>query len=248
MKKKHGALYFAVCRLSFGGSFDRMNPFGRMVFVRSNGLKVGIIRCGAAVYALLVLLVLSTPLEIICQITCLIQEYVLEGCFILFHKHDLYERDDMSKVDSEAFRTMIEEDDNLHQLVQNPREQVADAEALFDITNTLVTSVTHWDFGLGGGTSSSQDEATSLIRWKDIGRTVSHVFRGAPGCLTMIGPMNTELKQRKNAIHRKRVRPTENERPEEFEKCYVRLPIRVKNCRKKKCGHSNQVKDRFGDI
>ncbi|KAL3627519.1 hypothetical protein CASFOL_028882 [Castilleja foliolosa] len=172
------------------------------------------------------------------------------------------ERDDMSKVDSEAFRTMIEEADNLHQLVQNPREQVADAEALFDITNTLVTSVKAYnnegltpaefvscllrDFGPGGGTSSSQDEATSLIRWKDIGRTVSHVFRGAPGCLTMIGPMNTELKQRKNAVHRKRVRPTENERPEEFEKCYVRLPIRVKNCRKKKCGHSNQ--DRFGDI
>ncbi|KAL3623345.1 hypothetical protein CASFOL_032161 [Castilleja foliolosa] len=164
------------------------------------------------------------------------------------------ERDDMSKVDSEAFRTMIEEDDNLHQLVQNPQEQVADAEALFDITNTLFVSCLLRDFGLGGGTSSSQDEATSLIRWKDIGRTVSHVFKGAPGCLTMIGPMNTELKQRKNAIHRKRVRPTENERPEEFEKCYVRLPIRVKNCRKKKCGHSNQRKrkmkkgDRFGDI
>ncbi|KAL3630168.1 hypothetical protein CASFOL_023152 [Castilleja foliolosa] len=36
MKKKHGALYFAVCRVSFGGSFDRMKSFDRMCVVRSN--------------------------------------------------------------------------------------------------------------------------------------------------------------------------------------------------------------------
>ncbi|GFQ05437.1 non-structural maintenance of chromosomes element 4 homolog a [Phtheirospermum japonicum] len=159
-----------------------------------------------------------------------VERRVLRSKYLRFKNRISDERDDMSKVDSDKFKTMIEEVDNLHQLVQNPREQVADAEALFDITNTLVTSVKAYnnegltpaefvscllrDFGVGGGPSSSQDEATSLILWKEIGRTVSHVFRGAPGCFTMVGPMNTELKQRKNAVHKKRARPTENERPE----------------------------------
>lgn len=85
--------------------------------------------------------------------------------------------------------------------VQKPREQVADAEALFDITNTLVTSVKAFnnegvtpadfvncllrDFGQDGGSSSSQNESRSSIRWKDIGQVVSHVFRSPPGCCTM---------------------------------------------------------------
>lgn len=85
--------------------------------------------------------------------------------------------------------------------VQKPREQVADAEALFVITNTLVTSVKAYgnegvtpsdfvscllrDFRQEVGPNSSQNEARSLIRWKDIGQVVSHVFRSAPGCCTM---------------------------------------------------------------
>ncbi|KAI3471541.1 hypothetical protein Pfo_028191 [Paulownia fortunei] len=155
---------------------------------------------------------------------------VLRSKYLRFKNRISDERDDISKVDSDKFKSMIEEVDSLHQLVQKPREQVADAEALFDITNTLVTSVKAYnnegmtpsdfvscllrDFGQEGGPSSSQDEARSLIRWKDIGQVVSHVFRSASGCCTMVGPMNTELKQRKNAVHRKRARPTENARPE----------------------------------
>lgn len=85
-------------------------------------------------------------------------------------------------------------------VVQKPREQVADAEALFDITNTLVTSVKAYnsdgltpsdfvgcllrDFGQEGGPSSNQNELRS-IRWGDIGQVVSVVFRSAPGCRTM---------------------------------------------------------------
>ncbi|KAL2466226.1 Non-structural maintenance of chromosomes element 4A [Abeliophyllum distichum] len=143
------------------------------------------------------------------------------------------EKDDISNVDSDKFKSIIEEVDSLHLLVQKPREQVADAEALFDITNTLVTSVKAYtnegvtpsdfvscllrDFGQQGGPSSSQDEGRNSIRWKDIGLAVSHVFRSAYGSRTMIGPMNTELKQRKNVVPKKRSKPFERAQPEELD-------------------------------
>lgn len=85
-------------------------------------------------------------------------------------------------------------------IVQKPREQVADAEALLDITNSLVTTVKAHsnggvtpsdfvscllgDFGQEGG-SSSRTEEDGNIHWKDVGLAVSHVFKGAPGCCTM---------------------------------------------------------------
>ncbi|KAM7500253.1 hypothetical protein LguiA_024667 [Lonicera macranthoides] len=149
------------------------------------------------------------------------------------------ERDDISKVDSDKFKSIIDEVESLHEHVQKPREQVADAEALLDITNTLVTSVkAHGnegvtpsdfvtcllrDFAQQGGASSSTDEGSNSICWKDIGIAVSHIFRRGSGCCTMqvpyhqLGPMKTELKQRKTVVHRKRVRPSESARPEEIE-------------------------------
>lgn len=85
--------------------------------------------------------------------------------------------------------------------VQKPREQVADAEALLDITSTLVSSVkAHGnegitpsdlvnslvrDFGRQGGASSSTEDGNNSVSWNDIGLAVSHVFRRAPGCTTM---------------------------------------------------------------
>ncbi|XP_058070828.1 non-structural maintenance of chromosomes element 4 homolog A isoform X2 [Magnolia sinica] len=142
------------------------------------------------------------------------------------------EREDISRADSDKFNSIIGEVENLHQLVQKPREQVVDAEALLDIANTLVTSVkSHGNdgvtpsdfvtallgsFGRQDGASSS-DGACSLVSWTDIGLAVSHVFKKAPGFSTMIGPMSTELKQRKTAVQRKRTRPTESTRPEEVE-------------------------------
>lgn len=155
---------------------------------------------------------------------------------------DAEERDELSKIDSEKFKSIIDEVDGLHELgivcrdplshsvhlnnlfigldpllikclrnlafscafcsVQKPREQVADAEALLDLTNTFVCSVKAYsnegftpadfvssllrDFGQHGqGSSSRQDEDRNLIRWKDIGHKASHIFRSAPGCCTM---------------------------------------------------------------
>ncbi|KAF8398497.1 hypothetical protein HHK36_017426 [Tetracentron sinense] len=140
------------------------------------------------------------------------------------------ERDDISRVDSDRFKSIISEVENLHQLVQKPREQVADAEALLDIANTLRTSVKSQsnggptpsdfvtclvrDFGRLDG--SSTDYGGNKINWRDVGLSVSHVFMKGPGCCTMLGPMNTELKQRKAIVQRKRLRPTESAQPEEL--------------------------------
>ncbi|KZV36400.1 non-structural maintenance of chromosomes element 4A-like [Dorcoceras hygrometricum] len=162
-----------------------------------------------------------------------VERRVLRSKYLRFKNRITDERDDISKVDADKFKSMIDEVDSLHQLVQKPREQVADAEALFDITNTLVSSVKAYrnegmtpsdfvscllrDFGQQGGASSSQDAGRNLIKWKEIGHMVSHVFRVAPGCCTMVGSMNTELKQRKTVVHRKRTKPTEDVRPEELD-------------------------------
>ncbi|MQL80183.1 hypothetical protein Taro_012632 [Colocasia esculenta] len=139
------------------------------------------------------------------------------------------EREDISRVDSDRFRSIITEVETLHQQVQKPREQVADAEALLDIANTLVTSVrsqsndglTPSDFVTAMLQNFGQQLGTiaegTHIRWRDVGLAVSHAFRRVPGCCTMLGPMNTELKQRKTVVHRKRTRPTESARPEELQ-------------------------------
>lgn len=142
------------------------------------------------------------------------------------------EREDISRVDSDRFRSIITEVESLHEHVLKPREQVADAEALLDIANTLVTSVKSQsndgvtpsdfvtallrNFGQDGG--ANIDSARNMLSWSDVGLVVPHVFQKVPGCRTMIGPMNTEMKQRKAAVHRKRTRPTENTRPEELDR------------------------------
>ncbi|WVZ77500.1 hypothetical protein U9M48_025359 [Paspalum notatum var. saurae] len=140
------------------------------------------------------------------------------------------ERDEMIRTDSDKFSAIITQVECLHELVQRPREQIADAEALLDIASTLITSVrsqssegiTPSDFVTAllkkfGQQGSPDDEASSL-RWGDLGLSVPHAFKPAPGCCTMLGPMNTEVKQRKVApVSRKRTaRPTENTCPEEL--------------------------------
>ncbi|KAI4381257.1 hypothetical protein MLD38_007349 [Melastoma candidum] len=143
------------------------------------------------------------------------------------------ERDDLLKADSQKFGSIITEVDKLHQLVQKPREQVADAEALLDISSTLVSSVkSHSSEGLtpldfitglikgygqptGGFQTVEGDQAQ--INWKDLGIAVSPIFRKFNGCCTMLGPMDTQLKQRKVAVPRPRTRPAESARPDELD-------------------------------
>jgi len=86
--------------------------------------------------------------------------------------------------------------------VTTPREQVADAQALLDITKSLAASVkahssgglapstfvTHIleKFGQGGGTSTSREDCSrNSIAWQDIGIAVSSIFGAGYGCSTM---------------------------------------------------------------
>ncbi|XWS52442.1 hypothetical protein CRYUN_Cryun11dG0071200 [Craigia yunnanensis] len=143
-------------------------------------------------------------------------------------------RDEISSMDSNKFNIIINEVDNLHQQVSKPREQVADAEALLDIANTLATSVKSIscegisladfvnclvrEFGKSDRSLDTQENEQLSINWKDIGIAVSPFFRTCAGICTMLGPMKNELKQRKCMVTRKRaVRPTDTARPEEVD-------------------------------
>ncbi|CAJ1908972.1 unnamed protein product [Sphenostylis stenocarpa] len=118
-------------------------------------------------------------------------------------------------------------------LITKPREQVADAKALLEITKSLVMSVrttanggiTPSDFvthilkkfgGQVGPSNSTEDCSRNSVAWNDIGVAASHVFRAGYGCCTMMGPMDAKIKQRKVINRRKRVTPTELARPEEL--------------------------------
>ncbi|KAJ0021320.1 hypothetical protein Pint_31274 [Pistacia integerrima] len=166
-----------------------------------------------------------------------VQRRVLRSKYLAVMNKINDQRDDLSKIDSLKFNTIFNEVENLHQLVQKPREQVADAEALLDIANTLVNSVqsqsnegvTPTDFvsclisefgQSNGGRVASQENAQISINWKDIGLAISPFLSICHGCCTMVGPMNTEVKQRKVAVRRKREKPTQTARPEE-----VKLPL-----------------------
>lgn len=135
-------------------------------------------------------------------------------------------KDDLMNTDSDKFDTILNEFKILHDQVQKPREQVADAEALLDLTRTLVGSVK--SLANDGITPSrfvasllrnfAQDAAQNSINWKKLGIAVSPIFMNAHGCSTMLGPMENELKQRKTGVQRKRTKPTtEKARPEEID-------------------------------
>ncbi|KAL9237800.1 hypothetical protein vseg_012304 [Gypsophila vaccaria] len=143
------------------------------------------------------------------------------------------ENEDLSVRDSDRFKSIFDKVESLHKQVRKPREQVADAEALLDITSSFMKSVKAQrnegatpsdliscllrDFRRSNrAASSSVDGAGNLINWKDVGLAVSHIFKKGPGCSTMLGPMNAELKIRKTSVRKKHVKPTEMAHPEEL--------------------------------
>ncbi|KAF3336491.1 non-structural maintenance of chromosomes element 4 A-like protein [Carex littledalei] len=106
--------------------------------------------------------------------------------------------------------------------VQRPREQVADAETLLDITTSLVRSLrsqrsgpTPSDFvdalARKFGVPDRDGTHTNYLgvaSWQSIGMSVSHIFMRGHGYCTMNGPMVAEVKPLRSAVRGKRTRPT----------------------------------------
>ncbi|XP_061360217.1 non-structural maintenance of chromosomes element 4 homolog A-like [Gastrolobium bilobum] len=135
-------------------------------------------------------------------------------------------KDDLVTADSDNFDNILNEFDKLHEQVEKPREQVADAEALLDLTRTLVGSVrslvnenvTPSQFVGSLLKHYAQDSSLNSINWKKLDLAVSPFFLKVHGCSTMLGPMQNELKQRKTGVHRKRDPfPTATARPEQLD-------------------------------
>ncbi|RHN47958.1 putative non-structural maintenance of chromosome element 4, Nse4/EID family [Medicago truncatula] len=140
-------------------------------------------------------------------------------------------KENIAKTDSKTFGSIFSKIEKLHKSVTTPREQVADAQALLDITKSLALSVkahssggltpstfvTHIleKFGQGGGTSTSREDCSrNSIAWQDIGIAVSSIFGAGYGCSTMIGPMESKIKP-KRVYRRRSVKPTQLARPAE---------------------------------
>lgn len=142
-------------------------------------------------------------------------------------------KDDLTSVDSDKFSRIFNEFENLHQKVQKPREQIADAEAFLDIANTMLSSVKSQSvngvspaefvnalvngFGQPSQRIDADESAPVSIKWKDLGLAVCSTVLVSCGCSTMLGPMDTELKERKRAVYRKRTKPGEGVRPDEVD-------------------------------
>ncbi|XP_058214477.1 non-structural maintenance of chromosomes element 4 homolog A-like [Rhododendron vialii] len=142
-------------------------------------------------------------------------------------------REDISSVDSEKFNVIISKVEDLHRHVEKPREQVADGEALLDLAKIVKSSaksyasgeVTPSDFISSllrnytktKGRQGTSEPALNSIFLKEIGFAVSPIFKIFQGCCTMLGPMQTQPKQRKVAVYRKRVKLTQHSKPEELD-------------------------------
>ncbi|KAK6773552.1 hypothetical protein RDI58_028790 [Solanum bulbocastanum] len=143
-------------------------------------------------------------------------------------------KDDIGSVDSEKFKEIMNEIENSHNEVKKPREQVADAEALFDLTRTLVASVKSHSaddvipyifisslLEAFGPRSAKHEKGLSpnenIVGWKKLGRAVSPIFRNGRGCHTMIGPMNCEVKQRKYTTRKPRIKVYLHTQPKQLD-------------------------------
>lgn len=142
------------------------------------------------------------------------------------------EREEILKTDTDKFESLIHKVQHLHNLVQKPREQVADAEALFDITSAFLASIKSTQSSNGvtplhfvnallrkyndeshRNISLERDDNQTQISWGTLGLEASTIFRDAAGISTMLGGTDSEMKQRKISVSRKRGKPTESTRP-----------------------------------
>ncbi|PNY14365.1 non-structural maintenance of chromosome element 4-like protein [Trifolium pratense] len=134
-------------------------------------------------------------------------------------------KDDLMNTDSDKFDSILHEFDKLHDKVKRPREQVADAEALLDLTHNLLGSVKSL---VNEGVTPSQFVSSLLkhyahppntsIHWQKLGIAVSPIFLTVHAPSTMLGPMENQLKQRKAIMPRKRApRATTTARPEQLD-------------------------------
>ncbi|VYS58058.1 unnamed protein product [Arabidopsis thaliana] len=123
-------------------------------------------------------------------------------------------KDDLTKIDSNKFNSIINEVENLHQKVRKPREQIADAEALLDLTNSVVSSVKSQS--AHGGVSPAEF-VNALIN--GFGKTSLRIDADENTQVSMkMGPMYSEMKQRKSRVgNRKRTKPGAGVKPEEVD-------------------------------
>ncbi|KAL3683516.1 hypothetical protein R1sor_001538 [Riccia sorocarpa] len=132
------------------------------------------------------------------------------------------DKDELAQSDSCKFDKLFDQMESLHQLVNKPREQVADAELFLGITTGLLEVAK--GARCKNGMSPSEFVGTlmhnfggSKVNWNLLGMTTCGIFREAPGVLTMVGPMDIEVKQRKVQQRRTRDKITERTRVQEVE-------------------------------
>ncbi|GAA0186049.1 hypothetical protein LIER_33337 [Lithospermum erythrorhizon] len=117
--------------------------------------------------------------------------------------------------------------------VNKPREQLADAEALLELTESLHACVKSHavsgistsefmycllkDFKLAGRETRKHRSAECSIDWEELGLSVSPIFKNGKGCNTMLGPMSNVLQQRKAYACRRRTRISKRENPKELD-------------------------------
>lgn len=161
----------------------------------------------------------------------MVQRRILRSHYHALKTSIAEERENILKAESGKFESIISKVESLHNLVQRPREQVADAETLFDLTSTLLATVkrsqnsdgaTPVDFisailrnySDNGSRSLEGNDDQTQISWRNLGILAASVFHDAAGTCTMLGPMDSEPKQKKVTVQRKRTKPTESTRPE----------------------------------
>ncbi|KAJ7296775.1 hypothetical protein O6H91_Y099400 [Diphasiastrum complanatum] len=151
------------------------------------------------------------------------------------------DKESLMQAHPHTFNSMIGKVDKLHAMVQRPREQIADAEAVLDISSTLLNFIKvaqHKDgvspaefisgiihsFGMADfreqsrGNVNGEQESECHIDWGALGLQATSVLCEAPGICTMLGPMDILPKQRRAPVaQRRRDRPADVTRPEEVE-------------------------------